>query len=133
MELSTGTVMGLLQQFGIVPTIILIMMMTWFFLREIRKEVGTLKTQIDEMRREFLSALSDIKKRSDDGDERISVSVKEVETRVNCIEKEYVPRDDHYRDIGGWREEMMEMRGEIQQLQLAVNLVGQMQSAVDHA
>jgi len=30
--------------------------------------------------------------------------------RMACIERDYLPRETHYKDIGGWRTDMNEMR-----------------------
>jgi len=42
-------------------------------------------------------------------EERFSISDKrldELSTRVSCVEREYLPRDEHYKDLSGWRAEI---------------------------
>lgn len=52
---------------------------------------------------EFRSALSE---HVEETDKRFA----EHAERMACIERDYLPRETHYKDIGGWRTDMSDMR-----------------------
>ena len=42
-------------------------------------------------------------------EERIAVhasKIEELNNRVSCVERDYLPREDHYKDTAGWRAEL---------------------------
>ncbi len=43
-------------------------------------------------------------------DAELGTAVKEVEDRLGGVEREYVSREEHYKTLGGWREELAELR-----------------------
>lgn len=103
-------VLSIINQFGIIPTLIILIMMVWFLLREIKKEVRRLTESNEVTRRDFLQKIEELKAHSDVHDREIAESVDGLEDRVTGIEREYLTREDHYKDMGGWREELREMR-----------------------
>lgn len=93
------TVLPLISQFGIVPTMLLLVVVVWFLLREIQREVKAVRNQ-----------LLALQSHSDRRDGELKTAVEAVEDRLGCVEREYVSREEHYKDLGGWREEMRELR-----------------------
>ena len=78
------TAMGFLREFGIIPVMLLMVMMVWFLLREIRLEVKSLLHKINELK----------------------VRVEDTEQSL----KQFVTKEEHYQFISGWRAEFHEIR-----------------------
>lgn len=102
--------LSLINQFGIIPTLILLIMVVWFLLREIKKEVRTITDSNESIKRDLTERIEELKTHSDEHDKEIAESVEHIRNRIGSIEREYVTREDHYKDMGGWREELREMR-----------------------
>ena len=90
----------LLGEYGMVPMVALIIIILWFFLREIKKEVGGVKGSVDEMKTDLLKQIEELEQKSDAGDEKIACRLQEIELDMKYIEREYVRREDHYKDPG---------------------------------
>ena len=86
----------LLGEYGVIPVFVLICVILWFFLREIKKEVSGIKTSVT-------SSIQDLEQRSDEQDEKILKELSRLDNEVRYIQKEYLRKEDHYKDMGGWR------------------------------
>lgn len=107
-----NAMLAVIGQFGIVPTMLLLIMVVWFLLREIKKEISGLSGKIDSLA-----------KHSDARDKELRTAIEAVEersdTRLRAVEEqraEYLARDDYYRDMSGWREELRSMRNDLTSL-----------------
>lgn len=103
-------VLTIISQFGIIPTIIILIMVVWFLLREIKKEVRTITDSYSSLRYEISQKLDELKEHSDERDRETAELVEQIRRRLESVEREYVTREDHYQALGGWREEMREIR-----------------------
>ncbi len=108
-----NTVLDIIAQIGTIPTLIMLILVVWFLLREIKKEVQGLRSDFDQKTAELKRDIQDLKEHSDDQDRKIMDELSSLDHRVSCVEKDCVTREEHYRDIGGWREEVRRNRIEL--------------------
>lgn len=108
-----GTFLKLLGEFGIIPVMILLIMIVWFLLREVKKEVGGvnhsvkgLKSDISNVKGDLLERLNDLKARSDEKDEALQRKIEDFERRIYSMEKDLVSKEEMYRLVSGWRSEI---------------------------
>lgn len=99
-------IIGLFKDFGAIPTILAVLLAIWFFMREIKKEFSDLKSEIDTLKED----LDEVKRSSNSRDQKLQEMIDELKERIAGIEREYVTKEDHYKDLGGWREEIKEIR-----------------------
>ena len=88
------------------PTILAILLAIWFFMREIKSEFRELRSEISDIKKE----LDEAKKSSSHRDQKLQEMIDELRERIAGIERDYVTKEDHYKDLGGWREEIKEIR-----------------------
>jgi len=99
-----------LSEYGTAP----ILLVLTFAFGLLWKKVES-KSEDDKKRTATLQAflqglINDMKK---DFEERYSATNKRVDdlgAKVAGIERDYLPRDEHYRDFSGWRTELAELR-----------------------
>ena len=99
-------IMTLFKDFGAVPTILAVLLAIWFFMREIKGEFKDLKSELNALK----SELDEVKKASNRRDQKLQEMIDELRERIAGIERDYVTKEDHYKDLGGWREEIKEIR-----------------------
>ncbi len=117
---------NLLGQFGMIPVLLLLVAIVWFLLREIKKEVSGLTASIKTMKEDIAKKLDAYQARSDEMDEKLEGLISGVTERVACVEREYVTKEDMYKDLGGWREESRETNQRIDAM--SVNLASSIQN-----
>lgn len=101
---------SLFREYGILPVFLFLIAILWFLLREIKNEFKLIKTSLKNDIDKLKDELEKFKQSSDAKDEKLTGMITQLENRIACVEKEYVSKNDHYRDLGGWREELREIR-----------------------
>ena len=103
----------LIGDFGIIPVMIGLIMVVWFLLREIKKEVGGvgssvkgIKGDLEQVRLDLISRIQELKERSDEKDSELRRAMDEIEKRMLALEKDSVSKEQMYRLISGWRAEI---------------------------
>ena len=104
--MGVETLIGKLLDYGSAPALLVIAVRLGFLIRKLNENA-----EQDEKRaaslREFVQAqISTLKK---DFDERASASDKrldDLQSRVSCVERDYLPREEHYKEFSGWRAEI---------------------------
>ncbi len=101
---------SIFREYGVIPTLLLLIAILWFLVREIKNEFKTIKFSLEKEISGLRNDLEKFKKSSDEKDEKLAEMIDMLKDRIASIEKEYVSRNDHYRDLGGWRMEVKEIR-----------------------
>lgn len=105
MEAVIGTILkdppkeGQGVQWALTVAVLLLAVLIGWMIRKLDKNA----TADAERTKEFRAALSEHQKETD---ERFS----EHSERMSCIERDYLTRETHYKDIGGWRTDMNNVR-----------------------
>lgn len=115
------TVLAQIMELG-TPAILLVLigLVSWLIAMQsaVKKEIE--KNAIEDVTRsallkETLSAAISasatcIEARAKERFDRFGDEVEEVKQRIASIERDYLPREEHWKDISGWRTEIMELR-----------------------
>ena len=101
---------SLFKEYGVLPTLLILIVILWFLVREIKNEFKTINSSLKSEINSLKSELEKFKKTSDERDDKLTEMINMLRDRIASIEKEYVSRNDHYRDLGGWRMEVKEIR-----------------------
>ncbi len=105
----TNHIAGLIASLGIPATIIICSLIIFFVLRELKKENTSTRKSISELM-----------ERSDSKDKSISTDVDDVKKQLQSIQQEYVTKEQHYRDLEGWKSEIGELRTSVANLPLEI-------------
>lgn len=79
-----------------------------------------MKEQLDEVRASGNEQLLAMERRNLDEHREQQAGLSGLTERVNYLEKDYLPREEHYRDLSGWRGEIADVRKEVHAVLLAV-------------
>lgn len=105
----TNQLVGLIASIGIAPTIVICGLIVFFVIREMKKENSNTRRSIAELM-----------ERSDSSDKSISTDVDDVKKQIQTIQQEYVTKEQHYRDLEGWKSEIGELRASVANLPLEI-------------
>ena len=108
-----GIFAGFVKTYGTVGSLVFIGIIIWFFLREIKKDLALMQASVSSMRDELLREIQELRDLSNARDDAIMEELKSMEEEIRFIHKEYLRKEDHYRDLGGWRAEFRDMQERI--------------------
>ena len=105
----TGQISGLVSSLGIVPTLVICVLTVFFVVRELKKENASTRKSI-----------SDLMERSDAKDRGISADVDDVRSQLASMQREFITKEEHYRDLEGWKSEISELRKAVADLPIEI-------------
>lgn len=88
----TKELIGLVSAIGIVPTILICGVVLFFIIRELKKE-----------HHQTIDSISSLKKHSDEADKRLDDKINNVVKDIKYMQTESMTKEDHYRDVEGWK------------------------------
>ncbi|MEE0876797.1 MAG: hypothetical protein UIH18_05820 [Fibrobacteraceae bacterium] len=88
----TKELIGLVSAIGIVPTLLICGVVLFFIIRELKKE-----------HKQTMDSISSLRKHSDAKDDELKQKIKAVENDLNYTKTETMSKEDHYRDVEGWK------------------------------
>lgn len=88
----TKDLIGLVSAIGILPSILICGVILFFIIREMKKE-----------HRQTLESLTSLKKHSDEEDKKLDLKIETVAKDVRFMQSETMSKEDHYRDVEGWK------------------------------
>lgn len=88
----TKEVVGLVSAIGIVPTLLICGVVLFFILRELKKE-----------HKQTIESIASLRKHSDAKDAELEQRIKDVENDLKYTKTETMSKEDHYRDVEGWK------------------------------
>jgi len=97
---------GKLLEFGTVPSLLVLTFVVALMVKKIEENGKKDESRNLELRT-FMSA--EMNALEDRFEARFVVTDKRVEelsTRISCVERDYLPREEHYKEFSGWRAEI---------------------------
>nr|DAU19738.1 MAG TPA: Protein of unknown function (DUF3149) [Caudoviricetes sp.] len=88
----TKELVGLVSAIGIVPTILICGVVLFFIIRELKKE-----------HHQTIDSISSLKKHSDEADKKLDEKINNVVNDIKYMQSESMTKEDHYRDVEGWK------------------------------
>ena len=85
--------------------------------KEQKAESLELKTSLEA---QFKAAIAAFQKQQDERHKDIEDAIAALNQRMTCVEREYVSREEHYRDLSGWREEIRQIGQRINDLIITI-------------
>lgn len=122
---------GLVTAIGLVPTLIILGIIAFFIIREVKKEnlatrnaVAGLEqktgSQIEALKKDTAQKIEELKSHSDEKDKAITERFVALEKDVKFIQLDYISKEQHYQDTEGWKAETQGIRQEVTKLPLEI-------------
>lgn len=88
----TKELVGLVSAIGIIPTLLICGVVLFFIIRELKKE-----------HKQTMDSISSLRKHSDSKDDELKQQIEAVENDLKYTQSETMSKEDHYRDVEGWK------------------------------
>ena len=83
---------GLISAIGIIPTLLICGVVLFFIIRELKK-----------VHKQTMDSISSLRKHSDSKDDELKQQIEAVENDLKYTQSETMSKEDHYRDVEGWK------------------------------
>ena len=117
--LTTG-ITGLVSALGIIPTLVIVSIVAFFFFREIKKSLGSLEASVKNRTETLEKKLQALKEESDQKDEKILALIENHDKELRAVQTTFLTREQHYRDFENWKSEIQELRTEVRSLPVTI-------------
>ncbi|MGP1587295.1 MAG: hypothetical protein ACTTHG_03010 [Treponemataceae bacterium] len=114
------SVEGLITVIGLPATIIILCVIGFFVILEVKKESKNSKASISELSSDVKQRFDNLQRYSDEKDKEILGRLEAAEKEIKFIERDYVTKTDHFKDTEGWRTEIQGVRRDVSNLPLEI-------------
>lgn len=113
-----------ISKYGTAPALLVIAAILAFQNRQMAETKKEQKAEIDglkvSLRAQFQETLASLAKQQDERHREHEEAIADLTARISCVEREGVTRDEHYRDISGWREEIRQIGQRLSDLVITI-------------
>jgi hypothetical protein len=107
------TLLTSISQYGTAPALLVIVAILAFQNRQMSETKKEQKSEIDALKAslstQFQETLAALAKKQDERHKEHESDISDLQERMGCVERDYVSREEHYRDLSGWREEIRQL------------------------
>jgi hypothetical protein len=100
------SILSFIEKIGTFPSLILIGVLLGFFVRELKENGRRDEARAKELKAFVAKEVQELREANDARHRQTDEAVEELARRLSSVEKDYLPRDEHYRDFSGWRAEI---------------------------
>ena len=111
---------GLITVIGLPATIIILCVIAYFVIREVKKESEGTRASFSGLKADVKKQIDDLKAHSDARDAEILSRIEAAEKEIKYIERDFVTKTEHFKDTEGWRTEIQAVRGDVSRLPLEI-------------
>lgn len=112
-------IMSFVNEFGFIPVMLVICIIFYFLNKDNKKSFEKINQSISSLK----ESIENVKKKSDDADKHIRVAFEKqfdkiteqltlLGREIDYIGSAYIPKEQHYKDIEGWKAEINYLRKE---------------------
>ena len=115
-----SSVLDLFKAIGPLAGVIILIVIAYFIIREIKKENERTRKTSEALNDKISNAFEELKS---DFSQQFSCheeSIRAMEKEIKYIQKEYITKEDHYRDTEGWKTEIQGVRKDMGELPLKI-------------
>lgn len=117
---AANTVNNLITALGLPATVIILGVIAFFVIREVRQENASTRKSIESFKNETSKKIDELKKHSDERDEALTTRFEKLEKEVKFIQHDYMTKAEHYQDTEGWKTEVQGIRQEVSKLPIEI-------------
>lgn len=114
---------GAISQYGSTPALLVLLALVAVLIRKIdqnatadRDRHEQDKLAHDDLYRNLVAVVKESETRTDERIRSLEDTHGDLARRVNLMERDYLPRDEHYKEFSGWRSEINRLSDLIIQL-----------------
>ena len=97
---------GKLLEFGTVPSLLVLSAVVTLLIRKVDENGKKDDARAQELRQAVANQLQTMEERFEERMAVASKRIDELASRVSGVERDYLPREEHYREFAGWRAEI---------------------------
>lgn len=112
-------IMSFVNEFGFIPVMLVICIIFYFLNKDNKKSFEKINQSISSLK----ESIENVKNKSDDADKHIRVAFEKqfdkiteqltlLGREIDYIGSAYIPKEQHYKDIEGWKAEINYLRKE---------------------
>jgi len=119
METVIGTILkdppkdGQVGQWALTVAVLILAVLIGWQIKKIDQNTKDDSARSAEFRKAMAEQAAEFRKAQAEHVEETERRFAEHAERMACIERDYLPRETHYKDIGGWRTDMNDMRNNL--------------------
>jgi uncharacterized membrane-anchored protein YhcB (DUF1043 family) len=107
------TLIAKLFEYGPFPALLVLTALVGWMIRSLQRNSETDAARSAEFRKALEAQSLEFRKAFESHREDMEKKFAEQADRIACVERDYLPRENHYKDIGGWRTDMNELRNNL--------------------
>lgn len=111
---------GLITLIGLPATIMILCVIAYFIIREVKKENEGTRASVSGFKTDVKKQLDDLKAHSDARDAETLSRMENAEKEIKYIERDFVTKTEHFKDTEGWRTEIQAVRTDVSRLPLEI-------------
>ncbi|MBQ0167251.1 MAG: hypothetical protein KBT02_09110 [Treponema sp.] len=117
---AANTINNLITALGLPATVIILGVIAFFVIREVRQENASTRKSIESFKNETSKKIDELKKHSDERDEALTARFEKLEKEVKFIQHDYMTKAEHYQDTEGWKTEVQGIRQKVSELPIEI-------------
>jgi hypothetical protein len=95
-----------LLQYGTTPSLIVLAFVVGLLVKKLEENAKKDDERASLLRSELSKALQSMEEQFEERFVSHAKRIDELNNRISCVERDYLPREDHYKDTAGWRAEL---------------------------
>ena len=99
-----------LSVYGMAPVLIAVVFLLGWVVRELKENGKKDEARAKDLKDSMTAEMNAMAKRFDDHLAETNKKVDDLRDRVSCVERDYLPREEHYKEFSGWRTEINNIR-----------------------
>lgn len=104
--MSIETFLMQLSQYGTAPLLLVLVFIIGLFWRRMDKKDDDDKKRLASLQSALNASIDALKADFEKQFTATNKKIDELQSRVSCVERDYLPREEHYKEFSGWRAEI---------------------------
>jgi fumarylacetoacetate (FAA) hydrolase family protein len=100
-----GLLISLLQ-YGTTPALVVLSFVVGLLVKKIEENSKRDDERAQMLREELSKNINGLEEKFEERFVVHDKRMEELSNRISCVERDYLPREDHYKDTAGWRAEL---------------------------
>jgi hypothetical protein len=95
-----------LLQYGTTPALLVLAALVGVLVKKLDDNGKKDEARAEKLQAAMTAEMNAMAKRFDDRAAATDKKVEDLSNRVSCVERDYLPREEHYKEFSGWRAEI---------------------------
>jgi hypothetical protein len=97
---------GKLSSYGTGPVLIVVAFLLGWIVKELKENGKKDEERAEKLKTAVSAQMNTMEKRFEERFAIVNKRIDDISNRVSCVERDYLPREEHYKEFSGWRAEI---------------------------